>query len=46
MEDIPISFNFDKESVKGDPEYADSLSVFPLNGTIKANGEQPIEITF
>lgn len=46
LEEIPISFAFDKESIRGDPEYADSLAVLPLSGTIKPNGEQPIEITF
>lgn len=29
LEEVPISFYFERESVKGDPEYADSLSVYP-----------------
>jgi hydrocephalus-inducing protein len=27
LEEVPINFNFEKASILGDPEYADSLSV-------------------
>lgn len=30
-----MTFNFERESVKGDVEYADSLQVNPVNGVIK-----------
>lgn len=30
LEDIPIAFNFDKSTVLGDPDYANSLSVSPV----------------
>lgn len=46
LDDIPIPFYFDRESIKGDPEYADSLFVSPVSGVIKENSEIPIEITF
>ena len=46
LEDVPIPFAFDRDSVKGDPEYADSLSVFPMNGVIKPDSDLPIEIKF
>ena len=46
LDDIPIPFYFDKESIKGDPEYADSLFVNPVSGVVKENSEIPIEITF
>ncbi len=46
IEKIPIQFNFDRESIKGDPEYLNSLKVEPLSGVIPAEGEVPIQITF
>ena len=46
LEEVPISFNFDKESIVGSPEYADSLHVVPLNGIINPNSEVAVEITF
>lgn len=39
VEDVPISFNFDKASILGEADYGNSLNVFPLSGTIKAFGE-------
>ena len=45
-DDIPIPFYFDKESIRGDTEYGDSLVVYPLSGVVKENSEIPIEITF
>ena len=46
LDDIPIPFYFDKESIRGDPEYADSLFVNPISGVVKENSEISIEITF
>ena len=46
LEDVPISFNFEKESIKGDVDYANSLQVHPITGTIKPLGDIPIEIEF
>jgi len=46
LEHIPFTFNFDRESVKGDPEYGDSLMVTPMSGVISPDSEIPIEVTF
>lgn len=46
LEDVPISFSYDKNSIKGDQETGTSLIIFPLSGTIRPNSEQAIEITF
>lgn len=46
LEDVPIAFYFEKESVRGDPEYADSLTVTPMSGIVKALGDMPIEIHY
>ena len=46
VEEVPISFNFEKASILGEGEYGSSLSVSPLSGIIKPNGEQAVEITF
>ena len=46
LDDIPIPFYFDRESIRGDPEYADSLFVSPVSGVVKENSEIAIEITF
>ena len=32
--------------MRGDPDYADSLIVLPMSGTVKAFGDFPIEILF
>ena len=37
LEHIPFVFNFDKDSVAGDPEYANSLIVSPMSGVVRAN---------
>lgn len=34
QEQIPFSFNFSKESVKGSPEFGDSLRVNPMSGVV------------
>lgn len=46
LEDVPISFHFDKQSVKGEPDFNNSLQVAPLSGVIKPEAEVPIEILF
>lgn len=46
QEQIPFSFNFSKESVKGSPDYGDSLVVNPISGVVPAQGSIPIEILF
>lgn len=46
MDDVPIPFYFDKESLKGDTDYADCLIVNPVSGVVKGDSEIPIEITF
>jgi len=46
LEEVPISFNFDKASISGESDYGNSLIVFPISGQIKPNSEIAIEITF
>jgi hydrocephalus-inducing protein len=46
LEEVPISFNFDKTSISGESDYGNSLTVFPISGSIKPNSEISIEITF
>jgi len=46
LEDVPISFYFDKESIKGEPDYNNSLQVSPMSGVVKPESEIPIEIVF
>ena len=46
LEHIPFYFSFDKESIQGDPEYANSLQVSPMSGVVRADNQVPIEITF
>jgi hydrocephalus-inducing protein len=46
QEDIPFSFNFSKESVKGSPDFGDSLRITPLTGVVPPLGQIPIEVLF
>jgi hydrocephalus-inducing protein len=46
LEDVAIPFSFTKESIKGDPEFADSLVVTPMSGVINPDSDVNIEITF
>ena len=46
LEDVPISFAFEKESIKGESEYGDSLQVNPMSGVIKPLSDLPVEILF
>lgn len=43
---IPFPFLFDRESIKGEETYGDSLTVSPISGVIPPQGSTPIEITF
>jgi len=43
---IPFIFSFDRDSIKGEESYGDSLVVSPINGEIPPQGSIPIEITF
>jgi hypothetical protein len=38
LEQVPIQFYFDKESIKGDSEL-ESITVFPMSGIVKANSD-------
>lgn len=46
LETVPMSFNFERESVKGELDYADSLSVSPMSGVIPPQSDIPLEIIF
>jgi len=46
MEDVPLTFNFDKESVRGELEYSNSLMVEPMYGVVPAQGDAKIEVIF
>ena len=39
LESIAFNFKFSKASIHKNPEYANSLEVIPLEGTVKANSE-------
>jgi hydrocephalus-inducing protein len=45
-EHIPFAFNFTNASVKGSPDYGDSLKVSPMSGLVPAYSEQLVEIQF
>jgi hydrocephalus-inducing protein len=46
LENIPFHFNFDKESLKGEPDFGDSISVHPMSGVINSDSEISVEVTF
>ena len=46
VENVPIAFSFEKDSIKGDPEYSDSLHITPLSGIINPLSDVNIEICF
>jgi len=46
LEDVPVAFNFTRDSVRGELEYADSLSVSPMSGVVNPQKEAAIEIIF
>lgn len=39
LEDVSVPFNFIKESVKGDLEDANSLTVHPMSGILKPDSD-------
>jgi len=45
-EHIPFAFNFTNASVKGSPDYGDSLKVTPMSGLVPAFSDLPVEIVF
>lgn len=46
IESVPIQFSFSKDSIKGDIDYADSLSITPMNGVVRPDSEVLLEVTF
>lgn len=46
QEHLPFAFSFDKESIRGNPDYGDSLAVTPLSGTVPPQSQIPIEVLF
>ena len=46
LEHIPFQFSFDRDSIRGEHDYGNSLSVSPMTGVVNPNSEVPIEITF
>lgn len=46
QEHIPFAFNFTKESVRGNPDFGDSLKVSPMQGVVPALSDLPVEIAF
>ena len=45
-EHLPYKFSFDKESIKGNAAYGDSLFVTPICGTLQPKSSTNIEVTF
>ncbi|MCQ2818255.1 MAG: hypothetical protein MJ252_13390, partial [archaeon] len=43
---LPYKFSFDKDSIKGNQNYADSLIVSPICGTLQPKSSTKVEITF
>ena len=35
-----------RESIKGNPDYGDSLSVLPMSGTVPPQSQIPVEVIF
>jgi hydrocephalus-inducing protein len=46
QEHLPFTFNFNKNSVKENPDYGDSLQITPISGTIPPQSQMPIEVLF
>ena len=46
QEHLPFDFQFDKTSIKENPDYGDSLQVSPTTGTIPPQGQIPIDVLF
>jgi hydrocephalus-inducing protein len=46
LEEVPLAFNFERESIKGEIDSGNSLSVEPMNGVVPAGGNTKIEVLF
>lgn len=46
LDHLPYHYNFNKQSIKGDNEYGDSLSVYPMSGVVNGESEVKLEVTF
>ena len=46
QEIIPFVYNIDRESLKGDEDSADALTVSPMSGVIPPQGEFRLKVTF
>ena len=46
QEHLPFAFNLNKESIRGNPDYGDSLAVTPLSGTVPPQSQIPLEVLF
>jgi len=46
QEEIPFAFNFARDSIRGSPDYGDSLKVTPVSGVVPAQSDLPIEVQF
>jgi hydrocephalus-inducing protein len=43
---LPYQFNFNRNSIKGENEYADSLNIEPMSGVLNGDSEIPLTVTF
>lgn len=43
---MPLAFNFDRESIKGEIDYSNSLKVEPMSGVVPSGGQTKVEVTF
>jgi len=46
QEHLPFTFHFNKDTIKENPDYGDSLQVSPLSGTVPPQSQVPIEVLF
>jgi hydrocephalus-inducing protein len=46
QEHLPFNFHFVKESIKGNPDYGDSLQVSPTSGTVPPQSQVEIKVLF
>lgn len=46
LEEVPLTFNFDRESIRGEIEYSNSLTVEPVSGVVPSQGEVKVEVIF
>lgn len=38
LEDVPLAYSFDKESIKGEMEWGNSLTIEPISGVVNSQG--------